>query len=342
MADNRTVMKEILAMTSLGLSMGTLGAADLPSADIASPQIEAKLFLPDAQTGFYRGTRFDWSGVIYSLRFQGHDFYGPWFNKTDPDAHDFVYRGQDIVAGPCSAITGPVDEFDPVGWDEAKAGGTFVKIGIGALRKPDGREYDHYRMYDLAGPGKWTIHQHADSVEFVQELADASGYGYVYRKTVRLIAGKAEMVLEHSLKNTGSKAIHTTVYNHNFLVMDGAATGAGFVIKVPYTIQSKEPPDQALAEIRGKEIVYVKTLTGQDVVATPMEGFGGTAADHSFTIENARLGAGMRMQADRPLFSASLWSIRTVIAVEPYVAISIEPGNEFSWKSSYTYYTIPK
>ncbi len=38
-------------------------------------------------------------------------------------------------------------------------------------------------------------------------LPDTNGYAYVYRKTVRLAKGKPVMVLEHSLKNTGRKAI---------------------------------------------------------------------------------------------------------------------------------------
>jgi hypothetical protein len=45
----------------------------------------------------------------------------------------------------------------------------------------------------------------------------------------------------------------------------------------------------------------------------------------------------MRITADRPLFSESLWSIRTVLAMEPFVYMSIEPGNEFNWKSTYNY-----
>jgi hypothetical protein len=49
----------------------------------------------------------------------------------------------------------------------------------------------------------------------------------------------------------------------------------------------------------------------------------------------------MRITADRPLFSESLWSIRTVLAMEPFVSMSIEPGNEFTWKSTYNYYTLP-
>lgn len=307
-------------------------------AEISNGLIRAEIKLPDAQNGFYRGTRFDWSGVIYSLKANGHDYYGPWFTKTDPAVHDFVYRGDDIVAGPCSAITGPVDEFAPIGFDEAKPGETFVKIGIGALRKNSNEKYDNYHLYEIANGGKWTIERQPSEIRFRQELNDGSGYGYVYEKDVRLTPGKTEMVLTHRLRNTGRRRIETNVYNHNFLVLDGRAPGPGMMISVPFNIRSPRPPKPELAEIRGTQIVYLKNLRGEDTVATPIEGFGAAAADNAFHIEDANVGAGISARGNRPLLKESLWSIRSVIAVEPFISISIEPAQEFTWETVYEYY----
>jgi len=93
-----------------------------------------------------------------------------------------------------------------------------------------------------------------DAIEFTQELADSSsGYAYVYRKTVRLVKGKPEMVLEHSLKNAGSHAIRTSVYNHNFLVLDKLPPGPGFVITVPFRIQTRRLPTKSLRDSRKRD-----------------------------------------------------------------------------------------
>ncbi|HEX4232310.1 MAG TPA: hypothetical protein VHZ07_26825 [Bryobacteraceae bacterium] len=336
-------MKFIGGLTSILLSLGYARPADFPQAEIGNGEIQVKMYLPNAKRGYYRGTRFDWSGVLYSLQFKGHDYYGPWFQKTNPTIHDFIYEDSDIVAGPCSAISGPVDEFGEVGWDDAKPGGNFIKIGVGALRKPADGKYDNYHLYEIANPGKWTVAKHADSVEFTQDLADSSsGYSYLYRKTVRLVAGKPEMILEHHLKNRGTHAIHTSVYNHNFLVLDGQPPGPGLAISVPFQIQTSRPPNKELAEIRGNQIVYLKTLKDRDVVATPIQGFGTSPDDNQIRIENSLLGAGMRIAGDHSLLRESLWSIRTVIAMEPFVPIDVEPGNEFSWKTVYDYYTVPQ
>jgi hypothetical protein len=342
-------MRWAIALACAG-AWGLAGAVQLPAAEpsqagISNGLIRARLYLPDPRNGFYRATRFDWSGVIHSLEYKGHDYYGPWFDRVDPKVYDFQYEGREIVASPCSGITGPVEEFQTngsaLGWDEAKPGGTFIKIGVGVLRK-EGTTYDFVKNYAIVDSGKWTVTKLPDSVEFTQELSDpATGYAYVYRKVVRLSKDKPEMVLEHTLKNTGRRTIQSRVYNHNFLVLDRQPPGPDFLIEVPFDIHSPEPPNKRLAEIRGHRLVYLKTLENQDLVSTPMLGFGGSPKDYDIRIANAKVGAGMRIRGNRPLAFVNLWSIRSVLAVEPFIAMTIEPGAEFSWEITYDYYTLP-
>ena len=109
-------------LSSLFISSTPGPAADFPRAEISNGQITAKIYLPDAKDGYYRSTRFDWSGAIYSLQHKGHEFYGTWFDRIDPMVIDWVHQGPEIVAGPCSALAGPVDEFQVLGWNEAKRG----------------------------------------------------------------------------------------------------------------------------------------------------------------------------------------------------------------------------
>ncbi|HEY3841195.1 MAG TPA: hypothetical protein VGL72_31705 [Bryobacteraceae bacterium] len=336
------------AFTAIALVCGLAGgglAADYPRAEISNSQIHAVLYLPDAQRGYYRGTRFDWSGVIASLEYKGHNYYGPWFQRMDPKVHDFIYDGPDIVAGLASAISGPVEEYasggTTLGYDEAKPGDTFLKIGVGALRKPEEARYDHYRAYEVVDPGKWSIKKGPDWIEFLQEINGPAGYAYAYRKTIRLAKDKPRMILQHSLKNTGRRAIEANVYNHNFLVLDKQPTGPDFEISFPFEIKSARPPNGELAAIRANRIVYLKTLQNQDTVSTNVQGFGGSAKDFDIRIENRKVGAGMRITADRPLLRASLWSIRSVLAVEPFIGMAIEPGGEFTWTLTYDFYSLP-
>jgi hypothetical protein len=300
------------------------------------------MYLPDARNGYYRSTRFDWSGAIYSLQYKGHDFYGTWFDKIDPKVINWVHQGTEIVSGACSALAGPVNEFQtPLGWNEAQPGGTFIKIGVGVLRKVEGN-YNRYFPYDVVDSGKWSAKKERDSVEFTQELTDPnSGYAYVYRKVVRLAKGKPEMTIQHSLKNTGRRTIESTVYNHHFMVIDKQPPGPDFTFQVPFQIQVSRPPRKELVEVRGNQVVYMRPLAGEDEAVVAIQGFSDSVKDAEIVIENKKVGAGVRITGDRPLVRSLLWSIRTVLAIEPYIAIDIQPGGEFTWKDTFEYYTMP-
>ena len=115
----------------------------------------------------------------------------------------------------------------------------------------------------------------------------------------------------------------------------------GAVPLLPFAVSTGRKPNPELAAIEGNKVVYKKTLAGEDVVSFPITGFGETASDHEIRVENRALKAGVSMRGDKPLKSVSLWSIRSNISVEPFVAVSVAPGNEFRWTSSYRYYSIP-
>lgn len=317
-------------------------AADPPHATISNGQITAKMYLPDAGNGYYRSTRFDWSGAVFSVAYKGHEFYGPWYDATDPSVINWVHRGPEIVSGPCSALYGPVNEFQtPLGYNEAQAGGTFVKIGVGVLRKAGGA-YNRFVPYEVVDAGTWTIKKAADSVEFVQELSDAaSGYAYRYRKVVRLEKGRPGMIIEHRLENTGKNPIRSQVYNHNFVVIDKQPPGPDYTFTVPYEIQSTRPPNKDLADVRGNQVFFAKTLSGQDELTVFLQGFGKDPKDGTIVIANKKAGAGVKISGDRPVVRSFLWSIRSVLAVEPYVAVDIQPGQTFSWNDAFEYFTLP-
>jgi hypothetical protein len=86
--------------------------------------------------------------------------------------------------------------------------------------------------------------------------------------------------------------------------------------------------------------VYLKALRDKETVSAELQGFGTTAADYRFTIENKKTGAGMRITGDRQLAKLALWSIQTVLSLEPFIALKTEPGQEITWQYTYTYYLI--
>src|SRR5262249_31215776 len=158
----------------------------------------------------------------------------------------------------------------------------------------------------------------------------------------------------HTMKNTGTKKIESNVYDHNFLTLDGQAPGPDFEITFPFEV--KAPPARAggggggggqrgpnagqrgpggggrgsnptkdLGEFRGNHLAYLKMLEKEDRMTAQIAGFGETAKDYDIRVENKKVGAGVHITGDRPLLRIGYWSIKTVMALEPYITIDIDP-----------------
>lgn len=312
-----------------------------PHTRIANDSLSAVVCLPSTDDGFYRGTRFDWSGVISSLQYRGHQYYGPWYTKFAAGVDDFSYVGADIVAGAQSAITGPAEEFlQPQGYDTAGAGETFVKIGVGVLRKPDQQPYSCYRGYEISDGGDWSVRTHRSSAEFEHKVADPrSGCGYRYRKTISLDAVHPQLVIQHWLWNTGRIPIACEQYNHNFLTLDRAPIGPDFVLTFPFQVRVPSAP--SIAAVSDRKISFSRTLADQDVAGFPIVGFRNHAHDYDIGIENRQIGAGLRITGSRPMARLALWAIRSVLSIEPFIDVSVAPGpGVMAWTYTYTYHSV--
>ena len=319
-------MKKIIFLLLTVLLIGSqIMYAEIPQTVISNGLITAKLYLPDAEQGYYRGSRFDWSGVIPELKFKGHDYFGQWFPTYDPILHD--------------AICGPVEEFSAIDFQQAPVGGEFLRIGIGGLRKPSEDRFQGFGYYELSNPGKWTVDKADDYVVFTHKLDDVAGYSYLYEKKVRLVDGKPQMVLEHTLKNTGEKAIITNVYNHNFFTIDNQPTGPNSVIKFSFPASgTRESP---LAKITVQQIEYIRELTPDETVTLgDIQGHSQSVKDYDFRIENTKTGAGVRITCDRPISRIYFWSSPTTQCPEPFLSINIQPGESFTWDITYDFYTM--
>lgn len=302
---------------------------DVPQALITNGVAQARLYLPDAEKGYYRATRFDWSGVIASVRSQGHTYFGQWFEKYDPKIND--------------AIMGPVEEFGTtaLGFDEAAPGGVFVKVGVGALKKPaGGQPYNHSTTYEIADPGKWSVQRGTDFASFTQELPNAAGYAYLYTKTVRLDKSRPILTLEHTLKNTGQKTIETSVYDHDFFMLDNQTTGPDVYVTFPFEVHwiGLETP---LVETAGKELHFTRELQRGQTASSLLAGYGMSARDYDFRVENRKTGAGVRQTSDHPIARLNFWSTSATVCPEAYIDLKVEPGQSASWRISYEFYALP-
>lgn len=331
----------LLAGLLIGTTLSTSGGASLPatanpilpasadpappSAEISNGLIHARLYLPDAEKGYYRGSRFDWSGVMPMLEYQGHSYCGQWFDKYSPTIHD--------------AIMGPVEAFSPLGYEDAAPGGGFVKIGIGVLARKDASPYSPFKYYNLLDPGLWKVNKTKNKVAFIHRL-DHTPYPYVYTKTILLPKGRAELVLTHSLKNTGRRVIETDVYDHNLFFLDRQPIGPGSVLRFSFPLSAEEARGLGdLAAMRGDSIVMLRQPAAGESVYAILHGYGEQAAGYDIRLEDRATGAAMRILCDRPLSKLAYWGSTNILCPEPYLRVTARPGETVTWKITYQFYT---
>jgi hypothetical protein len=291
---------------------------------IANSCIQASVHLPDPVRGFYRGTRFDWSGMVAQVECRGHTFFSELKHPHDPTIHDHG--------------CGPAEEFGiaaPLGFDAAREGETFVKIGVGCLEK-EGKSYQFAKPYRLVGPGQWTVTAGRDWMCFDQVLADARGWGYAYRKRLSLQAAAPVLLVEHTLRNTGDHAIETDHYSHNFIAIDGHPVGRDYRIEFPFA-PSGENTRPDVARVEGRSLVFLPpALHGSFWMK--LNGF--SRPEHSaFVVRHAPSGIAVRGTLDAPLSACVAYAEKTAACPELFAAIRLKPRAEFSWASRYEFIT---
>src|SRR5690349_22842764 len=87
------------AMTRNAVAVGLTLAATMtlaaqspnpPQTQLTNGQLKVLVYLPDQVNGHFKGTRFDWAGVIGRLEYQNHVYYQQWYTKTSPTERDYT------------------------------------------------------------------------------------------------------------------------------------------------------------------------------------------------------------------------------------------------------------
>lgn len=292
---------------------------DYPETVLANKRVTLRIYLPDAATGFYRGTRFDWSGVIGSATCDGHAFFEPWRLPHDATGHD--------------SIAGPAGEFGmatPLGYAEANVGETFIKIGVGHLEKPLEKEYSFGRGYRIAAPGSWTVNHAEGAITFEQSLTDPRGWGY--RLTKRIALTPAGFTLGHILANTGTRRISTDHYCHNFVRIDGHPIGPAYRLHFPFEVAASVA--RPVPPLIAGRVLTMPSFTGS--FFAELAGYA-EKSGHGVTVEHAPSGLAVSIRGDRPVAKFNLYAESTAVCPEPFVRLEIEPGKEAAWKVEYEF-----
>jgi hypothetical protein len=301
----------------------------------------------------YQGTRFDWTAFITQV--------------TLDDQHTFCVP-ESYEAGQGTGGVGLCNEFGidmPVGYDDARPGDCFPKLGIGLLVRPDEAPYRFARPYEIAERYGVQIETTADRTHFAIEPLDCRGYAAYLEKTVT--AQGSHLEIAYRLSNTGSQRLRTVEYCHNFCGIDGHSIGPDYRLSVPYAIQleplppamlrqalpdllAKIAPDWLLKRlisgtIRRRSNVLVVNGNELTLSAVPERPFYQRLLGFSVTSQpqweliHTPSGVGVREVDDFVPARVAVWGTSHVISTEIFVAIDLLPGETQTWSRRYEFFS---
>ncbi len=306
---------------------------DYPYASIGNRHVGMAVYLPDAEKGYYRGHRFDWSGLVARAEYAGHTFFGPWQSPHRPTVHDHAI--------------GTAEEFgmrSPPGYDEAKSGEPFLKIGIGVFEKrpkdPAKPETDTYRFhgtYPLLKLGTWDVEREADRIAFHQTL-EYGGWAYRYTKRVRLT--EDGFLIRRRLENSGTRAIATRHYGHHFIAIDDRPVGPAY--EVVFGFEPEADPLIGPVRLDGRALAFTEELGRDQSAFARLSGFESDPAHHAAVVICREAGAALRIRGDRPPVDWQFYAQSTAACPEPFVEVDLEPGRSMEWQTAYTFQVYPQ
>jgi hypothetical protein len=266
------------------------------------------LSLHGPEDGFYRGTRFDHGGIFDSVRLDGTEFCGRWFDRYDPFLHD--------------AVCGPAEEFSLI----SLPSGESLKIGVGLLDVGP-EAYDRFRLYPVVDAGEWTVEEHLGKVFFQHRL---NGY-YTYKKSV-VLTGNQSFCIDHVLEV--GQPLETEVYNHNFFTLGRLEIGPEREIDFPFVPDGHWRAVYDSVAFYGRGIRFNRFLKeGESVYAGDIHQQAGPGMPYEMTLREGLLA--VHISGSIPVTRTVLWANHRVACLEPYNTLSLRPGNPFRWQVNY-------
>lgn len=234
------------------------------------------------------------------------------------------------------AREGLIDEFNihdrhsPPGYESAPPGGSFLKIGVGELVRPDGKHYVFHRPYahKNIAPARVSVDGNEASLS---QACKSNGWAYEYRKTYRVAPRARRLDIIYSLKNTGREPFAAEQYNHNWFNIGRGAIDHSFLLEHSFPISGQHPG-------------WFRTLDGNlaivEEITKPVYHPSDTpapAADNRMVLKHAASGGAVTATGDFDMARFALYAERQAICPEVFMRTELEPGASAEWSRNYAF-----
>ena len=281
-------------------------------------ELALEVMVPDAPQRYNTGVRYCSIAAVLGCCWQGREFF---FN---PRRHDPTVDHGGLAA-----------EFDlqtpggPPGYAEAEPGMTFLKIGVGTLRRDDA-PYRFARQYELVDPAENQVEWEDRQARFHQVANGPRGYAYAL--TAILEADPGVISVHWNLENTGSRRLSTRQYVHNFFRFGDRNIGPEYEICFPYAFKASGLVSQTAQE--GACIAFHDPLPAPINLVVPWpESYEGP---NELTVRQTGGDQAIRCRTSEPGVETRIHARRGYVAPEQFIQLDAEPGETITWQRLYT------
>jgi hypothetical protein len=273
----------------------------------------------------YKGSRFDWSGKISSIRFKDL----PLTTIEDAGSKDVNFLGKGLY-----------NEFgitNPVGYNETPKGGWFHKIGVGLLKK-EHKQYLFHRKHVIR-PAHFDITYEDRKIIIICKSELVNGYSYILKKEISI--SENSFTINYFLHNTGEKKIITDEYVHNFMAINNALIGEDYTLKFPFQINSslfdETVNSENKVEIGLDNVTFNKTPEKQFFFSNLT---GGKELQAEWILTNLKANVGIKEFGSFKTDKINLWGWKHVISPELFFKISVDPKETVEWSRKFDVFKI--
>jgi hypothetical protein len=285
---------------------------------IRSNQLTVEIMDPNDPGRYNRGVRFTPIAAVLSVRMAGHEFL------FDPVEHDPIVDHAGLAVEFDMVAPGDPDAWLPPGYQDARIGEGFVKIGVGVLRK----EKQRYTLFQQPKPvelASTTVRWHAERAEFHQRCTGTNGYAYELQAEVR--CHENTITTTWVLQNTGSRPFATRQYVHNFFRFDNHDVGRDYTIVMPYDFRASGLQPQQRHE--GREIQFVEYIPQWvNIEVTPLDPQRET---NTLILHSALAGMSVTCTTSLAVVRTAIHARRGYVSPEQFVELRLQPGERCQW-----------
>jgi hypothetical protein len=240
-----------------------------------------------------------------------------------------------------------------LGYQEAKNGESFLKIGVGELVKgtcptcDSSEDYKFNSPYMFAKTPDWKMTAATDNSVTLEHKATLHENGYKLKKEMALVG--EILTVTSTLTNLGSQPFSTAWYSHNFFTCDSIPLGPGYSVDLnlkgarddiydePSTWSWSTPlQDYAKVDATNPNAVHVEMKRALESGTRIKAEF----ADDGYTNGEFKINAcGVSIESSipqvesgaMPMYAYNLYIERGTLSPEPQILIHLEPGKSSTW-----------